>query len=97
MGKIRWTSEAARNLQDIHDYIAQDDPAAAIGVVRGIYVKVQLFRRFPEIGHVYEPRPGHHIRVMLHGHYRIAYLIKQEKDVDILGVFHGAMDIDHYL
>lgn len=97
MGKVRWTSEAADWLQNIYDYIARDNHDAAIRVVRGIYEKIQVLNRFPEIGHVYETQSGHHIRVLLHGHYRIAYLIKQDGDVDILGVFHGSMDIDRYL
>jgi leucyl-tRNA synthetase len=29
-------------------------------------------------------------------HYRIAYLIKPDGNIDILGVFHGALDIDRY-
>ena len=31
------------------------------------------------------------------GHYRIAYLIKENEDIDVLGVFHGAMEIERYL
>ena len=37
-----------------------------------------------------------HIRILLFGHYRIAYLIKQDGNIDILGVFHGALDIERY-
>jgi plasmid stabilization system protein ParE len=46
---------------------------------------------------VHETQPDHHIRVLLHGHYRIAYLIKPDGTIDILGVFHGSLDIDRYL
>ena len=31
------------------------------------------------------------------GHYRIAYLIKADGNIDILGVFHGAMEIERYI
>jgi plasmid stabilization system protein ParE len=37
------------------------------------------------------------VRVLLYGHYRIAYVIKPDSNIDILGVFHGALDIDRYL
>jgi toxin ParE1/3/4 len=37
------------------------------------------------------------IRILLYGHYRIAYLIKNEKSIDVLGVFHGALEIERYL
>jgi plasmid stabilization system protein ParE len=40
MAKIRWTQEAAAWLEDIHEYIAQESPAAAARVVQGIYDKV---------------------------------------------------------
>jgi toxin ParE1/3/4 len=53
--------------------------------------------RFPEIGHKYRTEPEGDIRILLYGHYRIAYLAKADKNIDILGVFHGALDIDKYL
>ena len=37
-----------------------------------------------------------HVRILLYGHYRIAYLVKDDRNVDILGVFHGARDITRY-
>ncbi len=97
MAEINWTEEAERWLKDIHDYIAQDSPESAIRVVEAIYEKAQLLDRFPEIGHRYDRIPEQHIRILLYGHYRIAYLIKLDGNIDILGVFHGALDIDRYL
>ena len=97
MAKIRWTTEAEKWLQDIHDYIAQDNPTAAQRVVTAIYEKAQLLKDFPEIGYKYRSEPEVEIRILLYGHYRIAYLIKSKDLIDILGVFHGAMKIDRYL
>lgn len=38
------------------------------------------------------------IRILLYGHYRVAYLRRKGKDIiDVLGVFHGALDIDGYI
>jgi hypothetical protein len=34
---------------------------------------------------------------MLYGHYRIAYLLKPDDTIDILGVFHDALDLERYL
>lgn len=95
MGSIAWTKEAQHWLQDIHGFIARDDPAAAYRVVRGIYDRAQVLVSHPEIGHRYHAaeRNG---RVLLYGHYRIAYLVKTSGDIDILGVFHGALDIERY-
>lgn len=50
---------------------------------------------FPEIGHRYWASPRH-VRILLYGHYRIAYLIKEDGNIDILGVFHGSLDITRY-
>ncbi len=49
------------------------------------------------MGHRYEGIPDREVRILLYGHYRIAYLVKENDDVDILGVFHGALDIKKYL
>ena len=97
MAEIRWTQEAATWLEEIHDYIAQDNPVAAIRVTRGIYDKVQMLAAFPEIGYRYRQEPEGDIRVLVYGHYRIAYLLRHEPVVEVLGIFHGALDIERYL
>jgi len=97
MAEIRWTEEAHRWLRDIYDYITADNPEAAQKVVSGIYEKAQVLKRFPEIGHKYRTEPDGEIRILLYGHYRIAYLLRSSSSIDILGVFHGALDIDRYL
>jgi plasmid stabilization system protein ParE len=97
MAEIRWTEEAAAWLEDIYRYIAQDSPEAAQRVVRGIYDKVQVLRTFPLIGHRHRNEPEGEIRILLFGHYRIAYLVRDPSRIEILGVFHSALDIDRYL
>lgn len=98
MARLNWTHEAEQWLRDIHDYIAQDNPVAAQRVVQGIYDKAQLLIDFPEIGYLFRNEEEGDVRVLLYGHYRIAYLLRVDSDrIDILGVFHGAMDIDRYM
>ena len=97
MVDINWTFEAEKWLKDIHDYIAADNPEAAKRVIHGIYEKAQILKKFPQIGHKYQSEFKKDIRILLYGHYRIVYLIKQSGSIDILGVFHGALDIDKYL
>ena len=50
---------------------------------------------FPQLGTRYTVSPRH-VRVLLYEHYRIAYLVKEDGNIDILGVFHGALDIARY-
>ena len=97
MAEISWTAEAELWLKDIYDYIVRDNPEAAAMVVSGIYENVQLLEDFPETGYKYREEPEGDIRILLYGHYRIAYLIKNENNIDILGVFHGALDIERHL
>ena len=97
MAEIRWTIEAETWLKNIYDYIAQDDPRAAAKVVEGIYEKAQLLKEYPEIGYRYRSEPEGEIRILLYGHYRIAYLLAGNELIDILGVFHDALEIDRYL
>jgi toxin ParE1/3/4 len=95
MAEITWTDEAQRWLQDIFEYIAPDNPEAAGRTVQGIYDRAQDLARFPEIGYRYTAS-SRHVRILLYGHYRIAYLVKDDGNVDILGVFHGSLDITRY-
>ena len=76
MAEISWTDEAQRWLRDIFEYIAADNPDAALRTVEGIYERAQDLRRFPQLGARYSASPRHNI--------------------DILGVFHGALDITKY-
>lgn len=97
MVDIYWTEEAELWLKDIHDYISLDKNDIAKKVVTEIYQKVQILQSFPRIGYEYENSQDKEIRILLYGHYRIAYLIKDENTIDILGVFHGALDVERYL
>ncbi len=96
MAEIRWTEEAVRWLQDIYDYISRDNPRVAQNVVDGIVEKAQILKRFPKIGYKYQDEQDGEIRILLYGHYRIAYIIKGSV-VEILGVFHGALKIENYI
>lgn len=94
MAEINWTSEAQQWLRDIYDFIAADNPSAALQTVEAIYEKAQSLREFPNMG--YRLFPDRNIRILLYGHYRIAYLNKDDGNIDILGVFHQALNIERY-
>lgn len=97
MGKIRWTHTAVEWLRNIYEYISVNDPETARKVSGGIFNKAKILEKFPYIGYeLIQYRPKE-IRVLLYGHYRIVYLIKNDNNIDILGVFHGSIDIKRYL
>ena len=97
MVEIHWTDEAQVWLKDIHSYISQDNPKVASRVINEIFNKTQILSSFPKIGYQYQNDEKLEIRVLLYGHYRIAYLVKDDKNIDVLGVFHGSLDIERYL
>ncbi|MBI4811108.1 MAG: type II toxin-antitoxin system RelE/ParE family toxin [Ignavibacteriales bacterium] len=97
MAKINWTAEAEHWLYDIYLYISKDNPQAAASTIQSIFEKAQILQNFPEAGYRYSHQLRKDIRILLFGHYRITYLIKDNGEIDILGVFHGALDIERYL
>ena len=98
MAQVNWTHEAEVWLQSIYGFIASDSPSAAYRTIERIIERAEILAKFPEIGARLQLREGQHeeIRELLYGHYRIAYVIKDDGLIDILGVFHAAMDIDRY-
>ncbi len=103
MGEISWTAEAERWMRDIHDYIALDSPAAARRVVEGIYPKAQLLSRcWPgPTSPSASLKSATSIMALLAGifasSYMATYLVRADGLIEILGVFHGALDIERYL
>ena len=50
MAKLVWTEEAVRWLENIFEYIAEDNPQAAGETIQGIYDRAQALIDFPEMG-----------------------------------------------
>lgn len=96
MAEINWTRESEIWLEDIYYYIAAEDREAAERTVSNIYEKAQLLTNHPRLGYRYELESFREIRILLYEHYRITYLIKADGNIDILGVFHGALDIARF-
>ena len=95
MGEVTWNEESQLWLQDIYEYIANDSSEAASQTVEGIEERVQYLESFPELGWRY-PNSSRHVRIILYGHYRIAYFVHENRDVTILGIFHTSLDISRY-
>jgi plasmid stabilization system protein ParE len=65
MADLRWTAEALDWLEDIHRYIARDNPAAAAKVMDGILAKAELLIDFPDIGSRLRVVPEGEVRMVL--------------------------------
>jgi plasmid stabilization system protein ParE len=68
MADVRWTAEAQQWLEDIFEYIAQNNPQAASRVVQAIYERAQDLIAFPQLGYRYAAS-SRHIRILLHEQY----------------------------
>lgn len=97
MANLRWTEEATRWLETIYRHISEDNPQAAQKVAAGIYEKCQILQSFPQAGSFYRTESDGEIRILLYGHYRVAYLLRDSGDIEILGIFHTALNIKYYL
>ncbi|HLJ27285.1 MAG TPA: type II toxin-antitoxin system RelE/ParE family toxin [Candidatus Angelobacter sp.] len=85
---VKWLRTALRNLDEIGEYVANDNPKAADRAVTAIWDAVQLLSDFPALG-----RPGRVLgtrELVVSGTpYIIPYRIRGNR-VEILRVFHGA-------
>jgi plasmid stabilization system protein ParE len=95
MAELNWTEESVSWLRDIFEFIEAENPVAARRVIEGIYSRAQVLLEHPELGYKYE-NSARDVRILLYGHYRIAYLIKPDDKIDILGVFHGSLELGRY-
>ncbi len=87
--KVIWTDPAIKNLRDIRDYIAEDNPSAAVSFGLELFESTRHLGRFPESCRVYQEDENGVVRELLHRGYRIFY---QECGgaIEILHVRHGA-------
>lgn len=93
--RIKWTQGARNNLNQIEDYIAQDNPKAAVDVVIKIIKTVELLSNNPamgRVGRIFDTR-----ELIINGTpFIVPYRIKSEQ-IEMLRVFHGFMKWPDYM
>jgi toxin ParE1/3/4 len=91
--KIRWLNLAVDDLEQIADYIAQDNPSAANRMVGRLWASVKMLASHPETG-----RPGRvngtRELVVSQTPFIIPYRISNS-EIQILRVLHGARKWPH--
>lgn len=86
--RVVWSRRAVEDLEAIAEYIAQDSPAYAAGVVRTIINQAKTLSRFPRSGRKVPEFNDDNIRELLAYSYRVIYRI-QDEEVLIAAVIHG--------
>jgi plasmid stabilization system protein ParE len=82
---------ALRDLHRIGDFIARDDPTAAVSFCQKLLDRAEALREFPERGGHLSERPGARFSVV--GSYLIVYRVDQVAEaVRILRFWHGARE-----
>jgi len=84
---IHWRKAAAEDLAEIVDYIACDNPVAAIRLLEEILARVESLTRHPKLGGIcpYYPKA----RQITCGNYIIYYTVSS-REILIRAVVHGA-------
>lgn len=90
---IAWTELAWSDLERAVDYIAQDSPTYAASFARQIWELAQSLDEFPERGRTVPELGDPNVRELLPSSYRLLYEIREDA-VYILGLIHGARDLD---
>ena len=93
MAEVRWTAQAAEDLESIADFIARDSPQYARLFVLDVLHAVERLAAFPRSGRALPELSDPAIREVLLGAYRIVYRVREEL-VEILTVYHGARLLD---
>ncbi len=93
--KIKWTKGAKHNLNQIEEYIAQDNPNAALDIILKIIKTVGMLSDNPamgRIGRIFDTRE----LVISRTPFIVPYRIKSDQ-VEILRVLHSSMKWPDFL
>jgi addiction module RelE/StbE family toxin len=71
--EIRWTPQAADDLQAIYDYIARDSPHYAQLTVEKILSAIDSLKNHPQMGRHVPEKPRDDLRELIRSPYRIVY------------------------
>ncbi len=94
--RIAYTIAARDDLQEIGDYISQDNPIRAHSYVRELRQHCRRIAEKPRL-HRLREEFGAGVRGAVHGSYLILYTHRDDGLVVIERIVHGARDLDELL
>lgn len=89
MVKVTWTKLALKDLDSIHDFIAQDSEVYAKKFTEKLIARVQQLQEFPQSGRVVPEFDNTEIRELIEGNYRLVYKVSS-MSVNIIRVHHAS-------
>ena len=93
MAEVRWTPQAADDLDAIAEFIAKNSPHYAAVFVMDVLQSVEQLTHFPQIGRIVPEIHNPAIREIILGSYRVIYRLPKEV-AEILTVHHSARQLD---
>lgn len=93
---IRWSPRAARQIENICDYIGQDSPYYAGRFAQSVLRLIKSIPRNPRLGRMVPECDDPLLRERILGGYRIVYRLKGDF-VEIVAICHGARPIESAL
>ena len=90
MVSIVWTEASVSDMKEIFDFIASDSKRYAEITNYKIFQRVQDLIFNPKLGRIVPEFNNSLIRELIEGRYRIIYKIKNEKQVDVIRIYHSS-------
>jgi toxin ParE1/3/4 len=91
--KVLWVDAAERQLQAIHDHVAQTSPDYALRLVDRLTERSVQIAAFPFSGRMVPEYELNQVRELIEGSYRIIYMIEEEENrVEVLAVIHTSRE-----
>lgn len=85
---VVWSDEAEERLWEIEQYIAEDNPAAAVRLTDRLLERTLLLEHFPEMGRMVPEYGEPRLRELVEGNYRIFYVLRDDV-IEVVTVFEG--------
>jgi len=75
--EVRWTTQAADDLQAIYDFIGRDSEQYAQVIVEGILAVIDNLEQFPLLGRTVPEKSRDDLRELIKPPYRIVYRVSE--------------------
>jgi len=89
--RFRFSRQAERDIEEIGDFIARDNPARALGFIQELRERCRKLIDFPGAAPVRRAL-GEDVRAIVFGRYLILYVVHKDL-LEIRRIVHGARDM----
>jgi toxin ParE1/3/4 len=87
--RVIWSPRSIRDLESIHEHIAQDSPRYADLVVQRLVRAPDRLQQFPESGRIVPERGHPELRELIVRAYRVVYRLRDDS-IQIVTVFRAS-------